>query len=405
MSLSMEGEDSSDLPAYEPPVKHNDVYFYVWDLSETIYSNDTRASLTYRNLGRRSSWLQYTWMRTTSLPRQTMKNKTDSEQIHAYQKIIDQMKRTKLGLRKHVLDNEISKAYKARIALNGMTHELVPPGNHRRNIAERGIQTFKSHLISIANGVSDNCPIRLWCKFVPQAELTLNLLRQSNVTPNISAFAHVHGHHDYMRHPFAPIGCAVEIHVKPGNRATWDMRSVSGFSLGMSLEHYRCYNVYVTSTRATRISDQVYFQHKYITFPTMSPESYVVAAAQKLTAALTSNIPTDNETAVGLTKLGELFNKIAAVRAAAAAEQLERTNDRRNIKMHPTPAATVPVPRVDVPAPRVVAAIPNISAAVPRVPTTTTIAQREAPASQQRAMTTPNMTYGNTRTIREQSGH
>ena len=50
--------------------------------------------------------------------------------------------------------------------------------------------------------------------------------------------------------------------------------------------------------------------------------------------------------------------------------------------MHPTPAATVPVPRVDVPAPRVVAAIPNISAAVPRVPTTTTIAQREAPASQ-----------------------
>jgi hypothetical protein len=96
-----------------------------------------------------------------------------------------------------------------------MTHGPVPPGNHRQNISERGIQTFKSHLISIVNGVSDDCPIKLWCQFVPQAELTLNLLRQSNIMPAISD-----GHHDYMRHPFAPIGCAVEIHVKPENRGT-----------------------------------------------------------------------------------------------------------------------------------------------------------------------------------------
>jgi hypothetical protein len=47
-----------------------------------------------------------------------MKNKSDGERIHAYQK------QAKLGLRKHILDNEISKAYKNRIAENGMTHEL-----------------------------------------------------------------------------------------------------------------------------------------------------------------------------------------------------------------------------------------------------------------------------------------
>ena len=78
------------------------------------------------------------------------------------------------------------------------------------------------------------------------------------------------------------------------------MRSLSGFSLGTSLEHYRCYNVYVTSTFATRVSDQVYFRHKYITMPTMSPESHVVEAAQRLTTALKGNIPADSETAVGL---------------------------------------------------------------------------------------------------------
>ena len=374
------GEDNPNPPAYEPPVKHNDVYFYVWDLSETIYSDDTGAFPYISQFGKKIIMVAV-HMDANYIFAETMKNKTDGERIHAYQKIIDQMKWAKLGLRKHVLDNEISKAYKAHIALNGMTHELVPPGNHRRNIAERGIQTFKSHMISIANGVSDDCPIRLWCQFVPQAEYTLNLFRQSNITPNISAFTHVHGHHDYMRHPFAPIGCAVKIHVKPGNRGTWDMRSLSGFSLGTSLEHYRCYNVYVTSTRATRISDQVYFRNKYITMPTMSPESHVVEAAQRLTTALKGNIPANSETAVGLTKLGELFSQIATAKAAAAAKQLELANDRQTIRMHPTPSATVPVPRVEVPIPRVAAAIPITMAPVPRVPTTTTIAQREAPAS------------------------
>ena len=365
-------EEGSNTPVYDPPVKHNDVYFHMWDLSETIYSDDTGAFPYISQFGKKIIMIAV-HMDANYIFAETMKNKTDGERIHAYQKIIDRMKRAKLGLRKHILDNEISKKYKARIALNGMVHEQVPPGNHRRNIAERAIQTFKGHLIAIANGVSDDCPIRIWCQFVPQAELTLNLLRQSNITPKISAFAHVHGHHDYMRHPFAPIGCSIEIHVKPGDRGTWDMRSVSGFSLGTSLEHYRCYNVYVTSTRSTRISDQVYFRHKHITYPTMSPESYMVAAAQQLTTALKGNIPAEHETATGLTKLSDLFNQIATAKAATAAKQLQITNDRRTIKMHPTPTETVPVPRVVVQVPRVVAAIPITTTAVPRVPTTNSI--------------------------------
>jgi len=115
----------------------------------------------------------------------------------------------------------------------------------------------------------------------------------------------------------------------------------------------------------------------------MSPESHVVEAAQRLTTALKGNIPADSDTAVGLTKLGELFNQIANSnsKSRAAAKQLELASDRRTIKTHPTPTATVPVPRVDVPIPRVAAAIPIITAPVPRVPTTTTIEQREAPAS------------------------
>jgi hypothetical protein len=52
------------------------------------------------------------------------------------------------------------------------------------------------------------------------------------------------------------------------------------------MEHHRCYRVYITKTRSTRISDTVFFQHQYITNPTISPESKVIAATQQLTAAL-----------------------------------------------------------------------------------------------------------------------
>ncbi len=77
-----------------------------------------------------------------------------------------------------------------------MEYELVPPGNHPQNQAERVIQTFKAHFISILVGIDDQFPLSLWCYLLEPAEHTLNLLRQSNVAPKILAFAHIHGHHD-----------------------------------------------------------------------------------------------------------------------------------------------------------------------------------------------------------------
>jgi hypothetical protein len=150
---------------------------------------------------------------------------------------------------------------KACIKENNMDYKLIPPGQHRQNQAERTIQTFKAHLISILAGVDNNFPLSLWCHLLKPTELTLNLLRQSRVAPKILAFAHVHGTHDYMQKPFAPIGCAVQMHVKPDNRLSWDTRSEPGFNLGTSMEHHRCFRVYVTRTRATRISITVLFKH------------------------------------------------------------------------------------------------------------------------------------------------
>ncbi len=76
--------------------------------------------------------------------------------------------------------------------------------------------------------------------------------------------------------------------------------------------------MYTTKTRATRISDTVFFKHQYITNPTVSPESHVVTAAQQLTIALQGSIPAGNKMAEALQKVSKLFTKIAMAKNKAA---------------------------------------------------------------------------------------
>ncbi len=222
-----------------------------------------------------------------------------------------------------------------------MTHELVPPDCHCCNIAERAIQTFKNHFMLILSGVNDRFPLSLWCHLVHPAELTVNLLHQSNITPKVSAYAHVHGQHNYMTWPFALLGCAIMTHVKPKNRRTWDVHAEVGFNIGTAMEHHCCFHVYIGKTRATRVSDAVFFK-QYITNPQITPETLVMKAAVELTSALKGTILRDAETAEALMKVGELFHKIAAEKAAMAKAK-EQWNQHRT---HPTARQVVPLPRV-----------------------------------------------------------
>ncbi len=108
----------------------------------------------------------------------------------------------------------------------------------------------------------------------------MNLVRQSNMAPKILTFDHVHGHHNYMKKPFAPLGCTIHSHVKPEDHRSWDARANAGFNLGTSMKHHHCYRVYITKMRATQVSNIVIFKHQYITNPTVSPESLIIAATQ-----------------------------------------------------------------------------------------------------------------------------
>ena len=72
--------------------------------------------------------------------------------------------------------NQASAEYKAAIEASGKTYKLVPPNDHRRNMAKRAIQTFKDHLVGILSGCASSMPIHLWCQLLLQVKHQLLLL-------------------------------------------------------------------------------------------------------------------------------------------------------------------------------------------------------------------------------------
>ena len=92
------------------------------------------------------------------------------------------------------------------------------PGIHRSNVAENLIQTLKYHFTSIMYGVADEIPIGIWYELLPQVDLTLNMLRQSNLSHNVSSHSHLTGPHGFNKIPFTPLECIVLIHNNPGKQ-------------------------------------------------------------------------------------------------------------------------------------------------------------------------------------------
>jgi hypothetical protein len=92
--------------------------------------------------------------------------------------------------------------------------EVVPPVCHRHNAAKVAIHNFKAHFLSVLASVADDFPPNLWNWLLPQTEIMINLIWQSNATPNVLAYVHLSGPFDYNKMPLAPMGCEAQVHEK-----------------------------------------------------------------------------------------------------------------------------------------------------------------------------------------------
>jgi hypothetical protein len=252
------------------------------------------------------------------------------------------------------LDNEASKLLLDHMDNEGIDYQLTPAGLHRRNSAEKAVQTFKNHFIAGLCSTNPNFPLNLWDKLLPQAMLTLNLLRPSRINPQLSAQAQVHGAFDYNRTPLAPPGIKVLAHVRPEARKTWAPHADDGFYLGPAMHHYRCHRIWMTKTAAERIVQTVkWLPHNSITMPTATRESTIIAAANDLTAAIKQQDnnpllpPVTTQTRTILKHLDDIFNNSnknyeSNAQKQSAAQQGPPTTEHTTTQPRVPPRGTQP---------------------------------------------------------------
>ena len=112
--------------------------------------------------------------------------------------------------------------------------------------------------MTVLCGTDESFPLQLWCQILWHAEHQLNTLHKSRLNPTVSAFEEMYGPHDYDTHPFAILGCAVELHVMPKNRKTWETHTKTGYYLGASWDHFWCHRIWVKDTKSERVGQTVF---------------------------------------------------------------------------------------------------------------------------------------------------
>jgi hypothetical protein len=106
-----------------------------------------------------------------------MQLRSASECVKAYGSIHQELTVKGFKPKLQTLDNEASTALKNYFPVNDIAYQLVLPHCHRRNTAKRATRTFKEHFVTGLFSVDPSFPMHLWDRLLPQAEITLNLLR------------------------------------------------------------------------------------------------------------------------------------------------------------------------------------------------------------------------------------
>ena len=84
--------------------------------------------------------------------------------------------------------------------------------------------------------------------------------------------------------------------------------------MGTSFEYYRCYIVWINKTLGTRKGNTVFFKHKYLTMPTITPGDALLKAAVELKETIEKKVSKTLETEAAMKILMEIFKSKAATK-------------------------------------------------------------------------------------------
>ena len=311
--IQQKNEEDDDYPdANDPNNKTHDAAYTIVEFTpkETAYTNLT-GRFPHRS-GRGNEYILVGYhYDSNAILAEPVKNRTAEVLTKGWKALNAQFSKAGVQPTTYIMDNEISKELKNAMAKEEVKYQLVPPHCHRTNLAERAIQTFKQHFKAGLASTDPNFPLSEWDRLLPQAIITLNLLRTARVNPKLSAYAYLFGEFDFNKTPLAPPGTKVLAHSKPGNRASWAPHGLQGWYIGPSMEHYRCVKCYFPRTKSVRDVDTVTFFPKHVKFPSVGTEEYLKQAATDIITILNGQPNTTVPTLEGGEKTGNALLKIA----------------------------------------------------------------------------------------------
>jgi hypothetical protein len=170
-------------------IKTQFVYAAIIDAGQ-IYTDQTGIFPIVSSKGNKYIMILYDYD-SNALLAKLIKDCTAPELLKAFQFMEQELVARGLKPKLMKLDKEASKLLKEYLHQQDITFQLIPQYSQRQNAAERAIRSFKDHLIAGLCSTEKYFPMHLWDAILPQAVMTLNMLRTSRINPKLSAVTHI----------------------------------------------------------------------------------------------------------------------------------------------------------------------------------------------------------------------
>ena len=162
-----------------PNKKSKDVIYAIVDSEDVIASGDATGKFPYTSSrGNKCVLIRYNYD-ANYIKSIALKNREAYTLTEPYLFLSNYFEKAGVKPNTWVMDNKTSSELKNALYKNSMTYQLVPAYTHRSNAVERAIQTWKTHFKTGLQLVDPDYPIKEWDRLLPQADITLNLLRAS----------------------------------------------------------------------------------------------------------------------------------------------------------------------------------------------------------------------------------
>jgi hypothetical protein len=174
---------STKIKEEENGVKTNCIYAATIDYGQ-IYTDQTGCYPVFSSKGNTHIMILYEYDGNFIMT-EPIKNRTAAELLRAFQ--VMERKLTSRGLQPKLMrfENEVLQMLKTSLHEHEINFQLVRPYSHIRNSAERAIRSFKYHMIAGSCSTDKAFPMHLWDRRLPQAVITLNILRTSRINPKL----------------------------------------------------------------------------------------------------------------------------------------------------------------------------------------------------------------------------